>query len=76
MAPPGLLVLSYETPPHRPHTLLARTFINSSTTSPIPTARYTFPLYESCAIVAFPCYVGSRLIEGIIKEKEDASATY
>ena len=26
--------------------------------------------------MAFRCYIGKRLIEGIIKEKEDASATY
>ena len=57
-------------------TLLTQTFINPSTLSPIPSAKYTFPLYESCAIVAFRCYVGRRLIEGIIKEKEDASTTY
>jgi len=57
-------------------TLLTQTFINPSTVNPIPSAKYTFPLYESCAIVAFRCYVGQRLIEGIIKEKEDASATY
>jgi Vault protein inter-alpha-trypsin domain len=57
-------------------TLLTQTFINPSIVSPIPSAKYAFPLYESCAIVAFRCYVGRRLIEGIIKEKEDASATY
>jgi Vault protein inter-alpha-trypsin domain len=56
-------------------TLLTQTFINPSAVSPIPSAKYTFPLYESCAIVAFQCYVGKRLIGGIIKEKEDASAT-
>jgi len=57
-------------------TRLSQTFVNPSSVSPIPSAKYTFPLYESCAIVAFRCYVGSRLIEGVIKEKEDASATY
>jgi len=39
-------------------------------------AKYTFPLYESCAVISFRCYVGTQLIEGIIKEKEEASATY
>jgi hypothetical protein len=56
-------------------TLLTQTFINP-TVSPIPSAKYTFPLYESCAIVAFRCCVGERVIDGIIKEKEDASATF
>jgi len=57
-------------------TLLTQTFVNPSTTSPIPSAKYTFPLYESCAIVAFRCYIAKHLIEGIIKEKEDASEMY
>jgi len=57
-------------------TLLTQTFVNPSTVSSIPTAQYTFPLYESCAIVAFRCYVSTRLIEGIIQEKDDASATF
>ena len=58
------------------HTLLTQTFINPSPVSPIPSAQYTFPLYESCAIVAFRCYVGRRFIEGIIQEKEEAIATF
>ena len=57
-------------------TLLTQTFLNPSSLSPIPSAKYTFPLYESCAIVAFRCYVGTRLIEGTIKEKEEATANY
>jgi hypothetical protein len=55
--------------------MLTQTFINPSTSS-IPGAKYSFPLYESCAIVAFRCSVGRRLIEGVIKEKDDASATF
>jgi hypothetical protein len=58
------------------HTLLTQTFSNPSTISTIPSAQYTFPLYESCAIVAFRCHVGRRLIEGIIQEKNDASAIF
>ena len=38
--------------------LLTLTFVNPSTVSPIPSAKYCFPLYESCAIVAFRCHVG------------------
>jgi hypothetical protein len=58
------------------YTLLTQTFINPSSVLPIASAKYSFPLYESCAIVSFKCYIGGRLIEGTIKEKEDASATY
>jgi hypothetical protein len=57
-------------------TLLSQTFVNPSTVSQIQSAKYTFPLYESSAIVSFRCYVGNRLIEGVIKEKEEATATY
>jgi len=57
-------------------TLLTQTFVNPSTVSPIASAKYTFPLYESCAVVSFRCHIGTRVIEGVIKEKEDASATY
>jgi hypothetical protein len=57
-------------------TLLSQTFLNPSGLSPIADAKYTFPLYESCAVVSFRCSIGARLIEGIIKEKEEAKTTY
>jgi hypothetical protein len=57
-------------------TALSQTFVNPSNVSPIPSATYTFPLYESCAVVSFRCFVGARLIEGIVKEKDEASAKY
>lgn len=57
-------------------TLLTQTFVNPSTTSPIVSAKYTFPLYESCAVVSFRCHIGTSVIEGTIKEKEEASADY
>jgi hypothetical protein len=57
-------------------TLLTQTFVNPSTVSPISSAKYTFPLFESSAIVSFRCHIGKRVIEGTIKEKEEASATY
>ena len=57
-------------------TQLSQTFLNPSILSAITDAKYTFPLYESCAIVSFQCSVGTRLIEGVIKEKEEARTTY
>jgi len=57
-------------------TTLSQTFVNPSNVAPITGAKYTFPMYESCAIVAFRCYVGTRLIEGVVKEKEDASLRF
>ena len=57
-------------------TCVSQMFINPSNESPITSAKYTFPLYESCAVVSFRCYVGALVIDGIIKEKEEASARY
>ena len=57
-------------------TILTQTFVNPSKTDAIKKAKYTFPLYESCAVVAFRCLVGKRLIKGIVKEKEEAKAEY
>jgi hypothetical protein len=57
-------------------TSLSQTFVNSSNVTPIADAKYTFPLYESCAVVSFKCQVGARLIEGIVKEKESANVQY
>lgn len=63
---------SHKTPPYRlPHS--AHPDVHQPLQ--ISTAKYTFPLYESCLIAAFRCFVGKRLIKGIIKE-EDTSATY
>jgi len=57
-------------------TTLTQTFINPSQTTAIVKAKYTFPLYESCAVVSFRCYIGERIIEGIVKEKEQAKVEY
>ena len=57
-------------------TVLIQTFVNPSKSDAIEQAKYNFPLYESCAVVAFRCYVEGRLIEGIVKEKNEAKAEY
>jgi hypothetical protein len=57
-------------------TELSQSFINPSNVSPIASAKYIFPLYESCAIISFRCQIGTRIIEGILREKEEASARY
>jgi hypothetical protein len=31
---------------------------------------------ESCALVTFRCYVGKRIIEGVVKEKGEAKTKY
>jgi hypothetical protein len=57
-------------------TILTQTFVNPSKSNAITKASYNFPLYESCAVVAFRCFVGDRLIEGVVKEKDEAKADY
>jgi hypothetical protein len=57
-------------------TELSQSFVNPSDISPITSANYLFPLYESCAVVSFCCQIGTRVIEGIVKEKAEANARY
>src|SRR5215472_14766625 len=57
-------------------TILTQTFVNPSKSDAIEKAKYNFPLYESCAVGAFHCYVGDRLIEGVAKGKEEAKEEY
>jgi hypothetical protein len=57
-------------------TSLTQTFVNPSRTSSIAQAKYNFPLYESCAIVSFRCRIGKRVLEGAVKEKEEAKTKY
>ena len=54
---------------------LVQTFVNPSSDA-IPTAAYKFPLYESCAVVAFRCTVGGSVFEGIIQDRNAAQAQY
>ena len=53
-----------------------QTFVNPSKKDVIEDAKYNFPLYESSAVVAFRCFVQDRLIEGVVKGKEEAKETY
>lgn len=43
---------------------------------PITEAKYTFPLYESCAVTSFTAQIGTKLIHGVVKPKEEAKAVY
>lgn len=47
-----------------------------STTLPITEAKYTFPLYESCAVTSFTAQIGTELIHGVVKPKAEATAVY
>ncbi|KAJ4253303.1 hypothetical protein NW762_010458 [Fusarium torreyae] len=57
-------------------TNLSQTFINPSETDAIDELRYVFPLYDGVSVVAFTCTVGSRVIRGVVKERQKAQQVY
>ncbi|CAJ0544609.1 Ff.00g037020.m01.CDS01 [Fusarium sp. VM40] len=56
-------------------TNLTQTFVNP-TTNTIDELRYVFPLYDGVSVVAFTCTVGSRVIKGVVKERQKAQQVY
>ncbi|KAG7007803.1 hypothetical protein G7Y79_00008g024410 [Physcia stellaris] len=56
-------------------TVLSQTFVNNKK-STIDECRYDFPLYDGVSVVGFTCHIGARTIEGVVKEKTKAKATY
>ncbi|KAG9500484.1 hypothetical protein J7337_008963 [Fusarium musae] len=56
-------------------TNLTQTFVNP-TGEAIDELRYVFPLYDGVSIVAFTCTVGSRVIKGVVKERQKAQQVY
>ncbi|KAI8930840.1 hypothetical protein NX059_011860 [Plenodomus lindquistii] len=57
-------------------TVLTQTFMNPSDERGIKQVRYTFPLYDGVSVVGFTCHVGSRTIDGEVKEKDKAKAVF
>lgn len=56
-------------------TQLTQTFQNSNTTS-LPQVRYTFPLYDGVAVNGYTISYGSKVLKGIVKQKDVAKKTY
>lgn len=56
-------------------TILKQTFSNPSS-SDIKQCTYMFPLYDGVSVVAFTCRIGSRLLQGVVKERSKAKATF
>ncbi|KIL86083.1 hypothetical protein FAVG1_10477 [Fusarium avenaceum] len=56
-------------------TNLTQTFVNP-TTNAIEELRYVFPLYDGVSVVAFTCTIGSRVIKGVVKERQKAQQVY
>lgn len=38
--------------------------------------KYVFPLYDGVSVVGFECTIGSRVIKGVVKEREEAKQEY
>ncbi|MCJ1276511.1 hypothetical protein MMC21_004317 [Puttea exsequens] len=57
-------------------TTLVQTFVNPSSADVIDNCKYVFPLYDGVSVVGFKCQMGSRIITGVVKEKNKARETY
>ncbi|KAF4461133.1 Vault poly [Fusarium albosuccineum] len=57
-------------------TNLTQTFVNPNKDIAIDELRYIFPLYDGVSVVAFTCTVGSRVIKGVVKERQKAKQEY
>jgi hypothetical protein len=57
-------------------TILSQSFSNLSNMM-ITESTYCFPLYDGSIVVGFRCWIGEdRLLEGIVKSKEQAKAEF
>lgn len=56
-------------------TVLEQRFVSDSKEA-IPECQYDFPLYDGVSVVGFTCQVGSRIINGVVKEKATAKQVY
>jgi hypothetical protein len=55
---------------------LTQKFWNESS-SEIPHARYTFPLYDNSTVIGFTCYIGNRkTVKGTVKPRGTAHSLY
>ncbi|KAL9636085.1 MAG: hypothetical protein Q9164_003048 [Protoblastenia rupestris] len=57
-------------------TVLTQTFINPLSTEDILECTYVFPLYAGISVTSFVGEVGSRTINGVVKEKVEAQEVY
>ena len=57
-------------------TTLTQSFVNPYQERPLDEVRYDFPLYDGVSVVALTCSVGSRIIKGVVKGREEAALDY
>ncbi|CAG7923822.1 unnamed protein product [Penicillium olsonii] len=56
-------------------TTLSQTFVNQSYKQ-VKEVSYKFPLYDGVSVVAFNCTVGTHVLHGVIKTKDQANELY
>ena len=56
-------------------TQLTQTFHNSNS-EVLPQVRYTFPLYDGVAVNGYTISYASKVLKGVVKQKDDAKKTY
>ncbi|MCJ1253321.1 hypothetical protein MMC24_001132 [Lignoscripta atroalba] len=57
-------------------TKLTQRFFNPSSHDAIEECIYSFPLYDGVSVVSLTCTIGSRVLRGLVKEKNKAKAVY
>lgn len=59
-------------------TVLTQTFQSPkiAATDHLQNVNYLFPLYDGVSVVAFTCTVGSRVIKGVVKERNEAKQVF
>ncbi|RFU29257.1 hypothetical protein B7463_g7098, partial [Scytalidium lignicola] len=57
-------------------TTLQQKFTNPSTTEAIKQCFYLFPLFDGVSVVDFTCRIDSKVIHGVVKEKEEAEDVF
>ncbi|VUC27565.1 unnamed protein product [Clonostachys rosea] len=57
-------------------THLTQQFVNPSQKDPIDEISYVFPLYDGVSLISFTCTVGDRVINGVVKERQQARREY
>ncbi|KAL1986107.1 hypothetical protein VTN96DRAFT_7004 [Rasamsonia emersonii] len=56
-------------------TKLSQTFVNPRSDA-IREVSYTFPMYDGVSVVGFRCRIGDRILDGVVKDKEQAKADF
>lgn len=57
-------------------TALTQTFVNPSKDDGLDEVHYVFPLYDGVSIVGFKCTIADRIINGVVKERQNGKTLY